>query len=166
MLEQTVVATSGCVKIFAMDQQQNQPIHWDTPKSTLNFTLIMSLIVVIVGLVSGINIILMILGLAGAAFSWFTNAKQYLIYENALVVAYGRPRLKVFPFPEISHLEMLVLPMGNRLRVRMVNGQRIMVAAKNIDEFRDRLDEALEKFNGTYQRQQLQEEGPENQTPY
>ena len=149
-----------------MDQQQSQPIHWDTPKSAMNFTLIMSVIVFIVGLISGFNPVLMVLGLAGAAFSWFTNAKQYLIYENALVIAYGRPRMKVFPFPEISQLEMLVLPMGNRLRVRMVNGQRIMVASKNIDEFRDRLDEALEKFKGTYQRPELQEDNPENRTPY
>jgi hypothetical protein len=40
------------------------------------------------------------------------------------------------------------------------------VASKNIDEFRDRLDEALEKFKGTYQRPELQEDNPENRTPY
>ena len=147
-----------------MAQQQNQPIHWDTPKSRLNITLILSLGIFVIGLFS--NPVLVILGVAGAAFTWFTNPKHYLIYENALVITYGRPRVKAFPFAEISHLEMLVLPMGNRLRVRMVSGRRVMVAAKNIDEFRDRLDEALEKFNGSYQRQQLQDEGQENSTPY
>ena len=148
-----------------MAQQQNQPIHWDTPKSRLNITLILSLGIFVIGLFTQ-SPVLLVLGVAGAAFTWFTNAKQYLIYENALVIAYGRPRVKAFPFAEISHLEMLVLPMGNRLRVRMVNGRPVMVAAKNIDEFRDRLDEALEKFNGSYQRQQLQDEGQENSTPY
>jgi hypothetical protein len=148
-----------------MAQQQNQPIHWDTPKSRLNITLILSLGIFVIGLFTQ-SPVLLVLGVAGAAFTWFTNAKQYLIYENALVIAYGRPRVKAFPFAEISHLEMLVLPMGNRLRVRMVNGRPVMVAAKNIDEFRDRLDEALEKFNGSYHRQQLQDEGQENSTPY
>lgn len=147
-----------------MAQQQNQPLHWDTPRSALNVSLILSLVVFVIGLFSGP--VLIVLGLLGAAFSWFTNARQYYIYSDALVIAYGRPRVKAFPFSEISHLEMLVLPMGNRLRVRLVNGRRVMVAAKNIEEFRDRLDEALESFNGSYQRQQLQDEGPGSQTPY
>ena len=151
--------------MLAMDQQQNQPIHWDTPRSGVNLTLVIALLAVVAGMF-WLGIQLVIIGLAFAAYSWFTNAKRYLIYETALVIVYGRPRVKVFRFPEISHLEMLVLPTGNRLRVRLVNGRRVMVAAKNIDEFRDRLDEALEKFGGTYQRQQLQDEGPENSTPY
>ena len=153
-----------------MDQQQNQPIHSDTPKSRLDMWLMIFGVIGFLGILgmfrgTGINLYLVI-GIVGTAYRWFTNAKQYLIYENALVIAYGRPRVKAFPFQEISHLEMLVMPMGSRLRVMMVNGRRVMVAAKNTDEFRDRLGEALEKFNGTYRRQQLQEEGPENRTPY
>ena len=150
---------------MAMAQSQQQPLYWDTPKSTLNISLILSLIVFIIGLFSGP--VLIVLGIAGAAFSWFTNARQYYIYPDALVIAYGRPRVKVFPFNQISHLEMLVLPTGNRLRVRMVNGRRLMVAAKNIEEFRDHLDDALAKFGGgDYQREQLPYEGPEDSTPY
>ena len=61
---------------------------------------------------------------------------------------------------------MLVLPMGNRLRVRMVNGRRVTVAAKNIDEFRDRLDEARGKFNGPYESPQLPDESTEDSAPY
>lgn len=137
----------------------------DTPRGRLNITLILSVVVAVIGLV-GWNPILIILGLIGGGFSWFTNAKQYLIYTNALVIVYGRPRVKVFQFPEISHLEMLVLPMGNRLRVRLVNGRRIVVAAQNIEEFRDRLEEAMENFNSTYQPPQLQDESQENTTPY
>ena len=154
-----------CVRILTMEQPQVQPLHMDTPRSRLNVTLILGVVVAVIGLAST-NLFLIILGLIGAGFSWFTNAKQYLIYTNALVIVYGRPRVKAFPFPEISHLEMLVLPMGNRLRVRLVNGRRIVVAAQNIEEFRDRLDEAMEKFNSTYQPPQLQDESQENTTPY
>ena len=79
---------------------------------------------------------------------------------------YGRPRVKVIPYPEISHLEMLVMPMGNRLRVRMVSGKRLLVTVSDVDEFRARLDDALEKFNGTYGERSIVEQDPQDPTPY
>ncbi len=151
-----------------MEQPQEQPLHWDSPKSKYNLTLIFSLVVAVIGLVTGATFLL-ILGLIGAGMNYFTSAKQYLIYKNALVVVYGRPRVKVIPFPDISHLEMLVMPMGNRLRVRMVSGKRLLVTVQDIDEFRSRLDDALEKFNGTYGERQITDQEPqepENPTPY
>ena len=148
-----------------MQQPQEQPLHWDSPKSKFNVTLIFSLVVAVIGLLTGATFLL-ILGLIGAGFNWFTSAKQYLIYQNALVVVYGRPRVKVIPYPDISHLEMLVMPMGNRLRVRMVSGKRLLVTVKDIDEFRARLDDALEKFNGTYGESNIVEQEPDNPTPY
>ena len=146
-------------------QQQEQPLHWDKPKSKYNLTLIFSLVVAVIGLVTGATFLL-ILGIIGAAFNWFTSAKQYQIFENALVVVYGRPRVKVIPYPEISHLEMLVMPMGNRLRVRMVSGKRLLVTVSDVDEFRARLDDALEKFNGTYGERSIVEQEPQDPKPY
>lgn len=148
-----------------MEQPQEQPLHWDSPKSKWNLTLIFSIVVAVIGLATGATF-LVILGLIGAGVNWFTNAKQFLIYQNALVVVYGRPRVKVIPFTEISHLEMLVLPMGNRLRVRMVSGKRLVVSVSDIDQFRARLDDALEKFNGDYSENKIIEQGPEDRTPY
>ena len=147
--------------------EQNQPIYGDTPKPGLNITLILALAVAVLGIVGG-NFILVVLGLLVAVFNWFTTAKQYLIYENALVVHYGRPRVKAVHFDGISHVELLELPMGARLRVRMHNGGRFMIATQNIEEFRDRLDEALARFNDTYQPPpQLTGEDPDNSTtPY
>jgi hypothetical protein len=132
-----------------MEQPQDQPLYWDSPRSRFNATLILSLVVALIGLVTA-GYLLVLLGLVGAGFSWFTNAKQYLIYSNALVIVYGRPRVKAIPFPEISHLEMLVLPMGNRLRVRMISGKRIMIAVQNMEEFQARLEEALQSYNSSY----------------
>ncbi len=146
-------------------QPQVQPLHSDRPRSKFNATLIFALVIAVIGLVSGATF-LVILGLIGAGFSWFTNAKQYLIYTNSLVIVYGRPRVKVIPFPEISHLEMLVIPMGNRLRVRLVNGKRIMITAQDMDEFQTRLDEALEKFNSTFDPQNIIDQVPEDPRPY
>ena len=152
-----------------MEQQENQPvqpIHWDTPKSRLNPTLIVALVVAVLGLFSGS--LLIVLGLGMAIFAWLTTPKQFLIYQNALVIVYGRPRVKVIQFPEIDQQEILRMSMGNRLRVRLGSGRRIMVTVRNVEEFRDRLNEALEKFRETYPRQEAPEaeEGPENPTPY
>ena len=92
-----------------MEQPQEQPLHWDGPKSKFNITLIFSLVVAVIGLATGATFLLL-LGLLGAAMNWFTNAKRYLIYTNSLVVVYGRPRVKVIPYTDISHLEMLSCP--------------------------------------------------------
>ena len=113
----------------------------------------------------GINLWL-VLGVVGFGFSWLTNPKQYLIYTNSLVIVYGRPRVKVIRFPEISHLEMLVIPIGNRLRVRLVNGKRIMVMVQDLEEFQARLDEALEKFNSTYSGQNIVDQESDSPTPF
>jgi hypothetical protein len=130
-----------------MDQRQQAPIYWDNHRSSFNLTLIFALIVAVIG-VTQFNPALIIIGLGVAAYSWFTNPKQYLIYPDAVVIVYGRPRVKPIPFAEIAHLETVALPTGERLRLRMVNGSRVMLMAKDPDTFRARLDEALSGYHG------------------
>ena len=129
-----------------MQQSQEQPLHWDNHRTNLNLTFIFALIVAVIGILG--QPVLFVIGIGVAIYSWLTNPKQYLIYRDALVIVYGRPRVKAYPFQEISHLETLSLPMGERLRVRMVNGSRIMLLTKDTDNFRAKLDEALEAFHG------------------
>ena len=69
-----------------------------------------------------------------------------MIYENALVIEYGRPRVKAIDFSTISHVEMLSLGVGDRLRVVLLNGKRIMVMAQDLETFQEKLDEALEGY--------------------
>jgi len=125
---------------------QEQPLHWDNHRTNLNLTFIFALIVAVIGILG--QPVLFVLGIGVAIYSWLTNPKQYLIYRDALVIIYGRPRIKSYPFQEISHLETLSLPIGERLRVRMVNGRRIMLLPKDSDTFRAKLDEALDAFHG------------------
>ena len=113
---------------------QEQPLHWDNHRTNLNLTFIFALIVAVIGILG--QPVLFVLGIGVAIYSWLTNPKQYLIYRDALVIVYGRPRIKSYPFQEISHLETLSLPIGERLRVRMVNGRRIMLLTKDSDTFR------------------------------
>ena len=125
---------------------QEQPIHWDNHRTNLNLTFIFALIVAVIGILG--QPVLFVLGIGVAIYTWLTTPKQYLIYRDALVIIYGRPRIKSYPFQEISHLETLSLPMGERLRVRMVNGRRLLLLTKDPDTFRTKLDEALDAFHG------------------
>ena len=145
--------------MLPVEQPRNQPIYWDNHKGAFNLTLILALGVVVIGFISGPAPQLIIIGLAVAAYSWFTNPKQYLIYTDTLVVVYGRPRVRAIPFREISHVEMLSLPIGDRLRVRLVSGRRVMLQARDSETFHDRLEEALDAFNGGRPREDTQDEG-------
>ncbi len=129
-----------------MEQMQVQPIHWDNHRTNLNLTFIFALVVAVIGILG--QPVLFVLGIGVAIYSWLTNPKQYLIYRDALVIIYGKPRIKSYPFQDISHLETLSLPMGERLRVRMVNGRRLLLLTKDTDTFRAKLDEALDAFHG------------------
>lgn len=129
-----------------MQQTREEPIHWDDHRTKLNLTIAFALIVAVIGILG--QPVLFVMGVGVAIYSWLTNPRQYLIYRDALVIVYGRPRTKAFPFQEISHLETLSLPMGERLRIRLVNGRRIMLMTKDSDTFRAKLDEALEAFHG------------------
>ena len=129
-----------------MQQTQETPLHWDEPRTKLNLTIIFALIVVLIAVIEW-NPYLFVLGLGVVIYSWLTNAKQYQIFQDRLVIIYGLPRVKAYPFQEIAHSELLSLPIGDRLRIRMVNGRRMMLLTKDTETFRAKLDEALEAFH-------------------
>ena len=134
------------VELQRMQQTQEEPLHWDNHRTNLNLTLIFSLVVAVIGILG--QPVLFVIGIGVAIYSWLTNPKQYLIYRDALVIIYGRPRTKAYPFQEMSHVELLTLPIGDRLRVRMANGRRLMLLTKDTETFRVKLDEALDAFHG------------------
>ena len=142
-----------------MEQTQEQPLHWDDPRTKLNLTLMFALVVTVIGILG--QPVLLIMGISVAMYSWLTNPRQFLIYPDRLVIIYGRPRVKTFPFETISHLETLSLPVGERLRVRMVNGSRIMLLTKDSDTFRTKLDEALDAFHGGPRGPEASQEAPQ-----
>ncbi|NQW22709.1 MAG: hypothetical protein HQ475_04600 [SAR202 cluster bacterium] len=127
-------------------QTPEQPLHWDKHRTSLNLTFIFALVVAIIGIFG--QPVLFFMGIGVALYSWLSTPKQYLIYRDALVLIYGKPRVKAYPFQEIANLELLELPIGNRLRVRMANGRRIMLMNKDPETFRVKLDEALDAFHG------------------
>ena len=139
-----------------MAETRQEPIYWDKHKRPLNLTLFLALGISVLGLIQQ-NPQLVFLGLAVAAYTWLTSPKHYLIFPDHLVIMYGIPRRRVIPFRNVSHIEMLNLPpVGDRLRVVLMNNKRVMLMARDSETFHNRLEEALDKFR---------DEGPMEDTP-
>ena len=132
-----------------MEHTQEEPLHWDNHRTNLNLTFIFALVVAVIGVLG--QPVLFVIGIGVAIYSWLTNPKQYLIYRDSLVIIYGRPRVKSYPFQEMAHLELLTLPIGARMRLRMANGRRLMLLTKDTETFRAKLDEALAAFHSGQQ---------------
>ena len=130
-----------------MAQQQENPIHWDQHASRWNLTLIFSVIVAVLGIVMQAPL-LIILGLGMAGYSWLTTPRQFLLYRDCMVIVYGIPRSRTISFAEISHIELLAMPLGERLRIRMVSGNRLMLMMKDPGAFRGHLEDALARYHG------------------
>ena len=130
-----------------MAQQQENPIYWDQSASRWNLTLIFSLIVAVLGVVMAAPL-LVILGIGMAGYSWLTTPRQFLLYRDSMVIVYGIPRTRTISFAEISHVELLALPLGERLRIRMISGSRLMLMMRDPGAFRGHLEDALARYHG------------------
>ena len=128
-----------------MEQPQNQLIYWDKHRIPFNFTVIFALGVAVFGIVQG-NMLLVFAGLGIGAYSWLTNARQYRVYPDALMINFGTPRRRVIPFGEISHLEMRQMNTPDRLRVWLINGRHVSLVVRDPEAFQEQLQKALDEF--------------------
>jgi hypothetical protein len=132
-----------------MEQAPNQPIYWDKHRIPVNLTLLFALGVAAFGVYEFLgdgNPILIFAGLGVAAYTWFTNPRQYLIYPDALYVMYGKPRVKMIHFSDVSRLEMRVLATPDRLRVHPKSGRRVVLMARDPEAFHEQLEKALNAY--------------------
>ncbi|MBM3941647.1 MAG: hypothetical protein FJ316_01735 [SAR202 cluster bacterium] len=140
-------------------QNAGQPLYQARHRIPINITLFLALAVVVLGIyetargVSGGGM-LIVVGLGVAMYTWLASPRQYLVYPNSLVIEYGTPRLRVIPFEDISHLDMLSLIIGDRLRVRLarplasrlLDRKRIILELRDPQAFHDQLLAALEEY--------------------
>jgi hypothetical protein len=139
----------------------------------LNFTLIFALVVVVLGLVPLFrgkgddgDLLLIAVGVGVAVINWLTTPRRYEIYQDALVIAYGQPRVRVIPFGQISGSpEVLRLVIGDRLRLQLVNGKRVIFQTRDLQTFHDRLSEALSGFRRDHPPVESSNQGPGGQGP-
>ena len=121
-------------------------MHSDRHRSSFNLTLILALGVAAVGLFEGG--VLLVVGLTVAAFSWLTTPSQYAIFNDRLMIAYGRPRVRHIPFRQVNEVDLLSLPIGNRLRLRLHTGRALFIQPLDPDQFQAKLESALDSYRG------------------
>ena len=127
------------------EPQQSELIYWDKHRIPINLTILFSLGVAILGVFQQAPV-LVIAGIAVGLYSWFSNPRQYRIYQDALVIIYGTPRTRTIHFSNISHLEMRQLATPDRLRAWLVRGRRVVLMARDPEAFHDHLQKALDDF--------------------
>lgn len=142
-----------------MAQSQNQPLYWDKDRVPVNLTLILSLGIVIwgiggiLGLISfggGNPQLIVILGVAVAAYTWLFTPRSYGVYADCLVIHYGRPRIKVMRFSDIDTVELGSMAALDRLRVRPLRGRRQSIRVRDVDTFYENLESALNAFRNAH----------------
>ena len=131
-----------------MAHEQENPIYWDQHATKWNLTLIFSLVVIVLGFIMSGGFLLVILGAVMAVYSWLTTPRQFLLYRDSMVIVYGMPRTRHISYAEISHVELLALPFGERLRIRMMSGSRMMLMMRDPGAFRAHLEDALAQYHG------------------
>lgn len=137
-----------------MAQAQNQPLYWDKDRVPVNLTLILSLGIVLWGLgglfglipFGGSPQLIVVLGVAVAAYTWLFTPRSYGVYADCLVIHYGRPRIKVMRFSDIDTVELGSVAALERLRVRPLRGRRQSIRVRDVDTFYEHLERAFNAF--------------------
>ena len=141
-----------------MMQTHRQPLYAAKDRVPFNLTLILALGIAawgagaVFGLwdMGGNPNLIFLLGVAVAIYTWLFTPREYLVYEDAFCVAYGRPRVKTIHFSNIAVIEMGSMATLDQLRVRPVRGRRQSIRVREPDAFFDALEAALNAYRDTH----------------
>jgi len=151
-----------------MAQSQNQPLYWDKDRVPVNLTLFLALIIALWGLgdwlapelvpfgavdsetASGQPLLIILLGIGVAVYTWLMTPRQYLVYADALCIVYGRPRVKALHFRDIAEVELGSVSALDRLRVRPHRGRRQSIRVREVESFYEQLQGALNAFRSAH----------------
>ena len=146
-----------------MQQTHNQPLYWAKDRVPFNLTLVLALGIALWGILGTIEIIpppgnptmIIILGVGVSLYTWLFTPREYLVYEDSLCIAYGKPRVKMMHFSNISVVEMGSLYALDQLRVRPVRGRRQSIRVRDPDTFFDHLETALNAYRDAHPEENL-----------
>ena len=141
-----------------MQQVRSEPIYWAKDRVPFNLTLVLALGIAAWGAGATFGIwdmggnpqLIFILGVAVAVYTWLFTPRAYLVYEDSLCVAYGRPRIKVMHFSNIAVVEMGSMATLDQLRVRPVRGRRQSIRVRDPETFFDELESALNAYRDAH----------------
>ncbi len=141
-----------------MEQTQNQPLYAAKDRVPFNLTLILALGIAVWGLAGLVGIppppgnpeMIIILGLAVTAYTWLFTPREYMVYNDAVCVAYGKPRVKTIHFSNIATVEMGSIAAIDQLRIRPIKGRRQAIRVRDPEAFFDQLETALNAYRAAH----------------
>ena len=141
-----------------MQQTPNQPLYAAKDRVPFNLTLVLALGIAawgagaVFGLwdMGGNPSVIFLLGIAVAIYTWLFTPREYLVYADAVCVAYGKPRVKVIHFSNIATVEMGSLATLDQLRIRPIKGRRQSVRVREPEAFFDELENALNTYRNEH----------------
>ena len=141
-----------------MEQSQHQPLYAAKDRVPFNLTLVLALGIAGWGLAGLIGILpppgnpemIIVLGLAVTAYTWLFTPKEYMVYNDAVCVAYGKPRVKTIHFSNIAVVEMGSPVSIDQLRIRPIRGRRQSIRVRDPETFYDHLETALNAYRAAH----------------
>ena len=91
---------------------QYQPRHSARQKSPINFMLILGLVAAVADFFTTGTGALFVIGLGVAIYAWFTTPTNYSLYNDRLLIFYGRPRVRHVMFDNIEGVDNLMVPLS------------------------------------------------------
>ena len=92
--------------------------------------------------------VLLVIGALLSGGHWLLTPRRYEIYDDAVVVAYGRPRVKVVVYEEISEIEVATHALGTELRLHLTRGGVVRLYPLGPREFHENLERAWKPHRG------------------
>ena len=159
----------GARNCAQMEETANQPLYWAKDRVPFNLTLILALGIAAWGVAGELSILpppgnpimIIILGVGVAIYTWLFTPRQYMVYQDALCIAYGQPRVKVMHFSNIAVVELGSSYSIDQLRVRPVKGRRQAIRVRDPETFCQELEAALSAFRAAHPELDVSVETPE-----
>lgn len=141
-----------------MQQSQHQPLYAAKDRVPFNLTLVLALGIAVWGVAGMVGILpppgnpemIIVLGLAVTAYTWLFTPKEYMVFNDAVCVAYGKPRVKTIHFSNIAMVEMGSMATIDQLRIRPVKGRRQSIRVRDPEAFYDQLELALNAYRAAH----------------
>ena len=93
-------------------------------------------------------VVLLGLGAGLAGGHWLLAPRRYEVHEEGLAVVFGRPRVRMVRYPEVSDIEVRSHALGTEIRVILSQGGVVRIYPLHPREFHENLERAWRRNRG------------------
>ncbi|MQF64558.1 hypothetical protein FIM04_00325 [SAR202 cluster bacterium AC-409-J13_OGT_754m] len=138
------------------------PLHVEAHRTSLLTRLIgwIGWGIILISMVSAVinpRDIISVLGFLGAgillaASQWFLAPRWYELYNDRIIVTYGKPRERIVLFDEISAVQIHRSPVSLEIKIKIANNRIVSLTPLNPAEFEQKIMQAVTQYTGIEKR--------------